>query len=139
MKGAEYPKRRADVTLLTCEVPGCRGIVSHAEHWNNTRGYRLWCYSHTPWSGHFSNCADECSDLLLKLKADAHVERDAAAHHEAIGREVLRLWQRASVEHHSKERLGDDVDKLMCWGTEAEREARRQAISDAEIRKFWAE
>ena len=47
--------------------------------------------------------------------------------YEEIGREVERLWQRAAQESHSLTTLGRDVDRLMCFGPEAERDARRAA------------
>jgi hypothetical protein len=46
---------------------------------------------------------------------------------EAIGREVVRLWERAQQEKHSLTQLGRDVDRLLCFGPEAERQARKLA------------
>jgi len=50
---------------------------------------------------------------------------DEARGFEEIGREVERLWQRAQQEKHVHARLGQDVDTLMTWGSEARRAARR--------------
>jgi len=51
---------------------------------------------------------------------------DGETDFESIGREVVRLWQRAAKERHSKAQFGDDVDMLLCWGAEVEREQARR-------------
>ena len=51
---------------------------------------------------------------------------------ETIGRVVVRLWQRAAAEKRSKAQFGDEVDILVSWGAEIEREqARRKRDAEA--------
>jgi len=45
---------------------------------------------------------------------------------ESIGREVVRLWQRAAAEKRSKAQFGDEIDMLLTWGAEVEREQARR-------------
>ena len=136
-----------------CNVWNCTRSAVHAELWADSIGYRLWCEEHVPRVGHRPVCGETCSELLKTIaviKGDTpwphdvgRKLRESEERHAAIGREVLRLWQRATAERHSKQRLGDDIDNLMCWGTEAEREARRlareKATEYAEISRYWAE
>jgi hypothetical protein len=56
--------------------------------------------------------------------------------YEEIGREVVRLWQRAMTERKTEAQLGADVDKLLCWGPETVRAktgARNEERSDVGV------
>lgn len=140
----QYGKDEQKRAALCCDSPGCQSRVDHAEKWNDRRGYRLWCAGHVPWRAHEPTCGEECKNLLRKVlgrpsrEEEEKKQRDLE-HFAAIGRETYRLWHRASVERHSSARLGTDIDKLMCWGSEEERERRRKETEDAEIRRYWVE
>lgn len=45
----------------------CGAPPAHAEHFR--KRVRFWCKEHTPWSGHFEYCGDQCAQLVAQAKS----------------------------------------------------------------------
>lgn len=98
------------IILPKCEDRGCHAPAVHAESWY--QGARYWCEAHTPWSGHYENCLEQCRKILY---ADEKMQHHF--HHGTFG--ILKSDGPVPVDHANPSRCACGDWAHVCYPASA--------------------